>query len=491
MTFTRTRNIAFGLWLFAIAMHAAWAFTIPEPVDWDPAYYRTIARHIASGDGAVDGALWNLLWLPPSLPYPADVHWMPLPSRVLVPGVLLWPAHGDQLVTVLLGGTWAPLAFALAGRLKATEPIAILAGVLAATGLCFARFLSTPDCFALYGAVGGLATLLLADQRPLALAVVCGVAALVRNDGFLLGPCLALGLEPASKRLFGWENALAAAPGPLAFIAWNLRNAAIVGAGYAAMRTATANVIDTENLVGLTLGNAPHLTIGDRVRFFVSEGLPNAGLIWLIALPFPSVAIVVRRERWIRGVQAYWFVMPILTQLLAPGVAASGSIFRSTAGMFPVACALAAVALGDLGAWGQRVRGYHPAFFPGLFTLVIIAGSLSLASGGVGGTSPLASTVCGEVAALPAGAPIFTVHPLLMEAHCGRPAVVLIKGMTPAQAADLAARYGVHYALARPESDGYAPSPRRSDIAELLPTWVEIAPLVYADPVTASASGTP
>jgi hypothetical protein len=462
----------FGLAVLILSAGAAFA---PEPNDWDPAYYRSVARSIAAGHGAVTAAVWNLSWTPPALPYPAALHWMPLPSRVLVPGVLMWPAHGDQVVTVLLGALWAPIAWALARVLGAAPRTALAAGLLAVTGLSYGTFLSTPDCVALYGVLGGLACLALAKGRWGILTLVGAAAALTRNDGFLFSPCLALGLR-------GWPALAVAVSGPLTAAAWHLRNYAIVGEPYLAIRAATANVVDTRDLLSLTLGDVEPLGFADRLAFVGTEGLWTALMIWLVVLPYPSIGLWWRRERWIRGIQAYWLAMPLVTQVLAPGVASSGSVFRSASALFPIAAALAATSLAALGAWSQQKRGYSPHFLPILLGGPLVALTLLLGGSQLLDSRERPSRVCDPLAAIPAGEAVLSVHPLLIEAHCARPAALLVRGMTAAQAADLAARFHIRYALSVDEDFAYAPAPRDRDMSLLLPGWVQVAPHLYLDP---------
>ena len=137
-----------ALFLLGLVVHGAWALTVAQPVDWDPAYYRGVAAAIAAGEGAQVGAIWSLAAPPPALPQPADLHWMPGPSRILVPGLLAWPARGDQAVSVLTAATWGPLAWALAGAVDRRGAAGLAAGALAVAGGAYARFLSTPDSIA-------------------------------------------------------------------------------------------------------------------------------------------------------------------------------------------------------------------------------------------------------------------------------------------------------------------------------------------------------
>ncbi len=224
-----------GLWALGVLVHGAWALTVAGPTDWDPAYYSEVAANLAAGEGAVTRAAWLHAWLPSALPQPADLHWMPLPSRVLVPEALL--GGWGQVTTVLLGACWAPLAWALARALGAAPGVALLAGVLGASGLGYARFLSTPDSIALYGVVGSVGWLALARSRlsERSLPVWAALAALTRGDGFLLG------LAWSGPRR--WWAGLA---GLGAFAAWQLRGVAVGGERFLALRRSVASAVSPE-----------------------------------------------------------------------------------------------------------------------------------------------------------------------------------------------------------------------------------------------------
>ncbi len=74
----------------------------------------------------------------------ADLHWMPLPSRLLVPGLWLWPAHGDAVVTVIVAAVRGPLAAVLAGRLGGARSVLWAAGLLGVLGNGYVRFCPPP-----------------------------------------------------------------------------------------------------------------------------------------------------------------------------------------------------------------------------------------------------------------------------------------------------------------------------------------------------------
>jgi hypothetical protein len=427
------------LYVIGVVVHGLWALTIPQPVDWDPAYYRAVATNIVEGEGAVTYALWNLTWIPEALPMPADLYWMPLPSRILVPFLWLWPAHGDQVVTVLLAAGWGPLAFLTARELGADRTGAMLAGILATTGLWYARYLSTPDSIALTGVLGGLAVLASARDRWVAAAGFAALVALARNDGFLFAPCLAFAFR-------GLPALAVAVSGPVAAGLWHLRNAWLVGEDYFEVRTVVANALHPDDFL---LATATTLSVLDRISIFTGNAAVNALFHWLIILPIPAVvAMFWHRQRWMVAAWVYILGMPVVVQLLAPGVAGSGTLFRSGSVHFPLACAITALVLVRVGAWGLRVRDYHPYFLTVLFALSLLVFSTTvgpiLALRKLPGFDPCAG------GAIPEDAVVFATHPLLVEGRCNRAAVLLVQKLDAARADDLAARFAVRYAVAPP-----------------------------------------
>lgn len=432
--------------LAACVLHGLFALTVATPVDWDPAYYRQVALNLVEGRGAVTQSLLFYGYQPQALPFPADLHWMPLPSRVLVPGLALWE-HGDQLVTVLLAATWAPLAWALGRDLGSDGRVA---GALALFGGGYLRFLSTPDSMALYGALGGLALLAIARQRWLVLALALGLAALTRGDGLLLAPCLAL---PLLARRRAWAVPLALV-GPVVALAWMVRCESVGGLGWGPSRSLVFQTLDYGDFV-LGLDAAP--TPPERVAFAGRE-LLKALRVGLVAsaflLPWPAIWALWRRRRsWTEGLALYAVLMPTAALLLAPGVASSGSVFRSGAALFVGLCALSAVGFEALCRW----RDYPRALPVLAFALSSLA--LGLANAHLAPSQPWTCP--------PGEAPIFASRPLL----CERPALLLAKGMHPRQVRALAERYGASEAWLTPDA-GMAWSADREatiELGELLP----------------------
>lgn len=417
------------LFAAAVVVHGLLALTVVTPVDWDPAYYRQVALNIARGDGAVTQSLLFYGYIPEALPFAADLHWMPLPSRVLVPGLMVWE-HGDQLVTVLLAATWGPLAWSLGRELGGDG---LTAGALAVFGGGYARFLSTPDSIALYGCLAGVALVLLARDRLLTAAVVLSAAALTRGDGVLLGPCLAAPLVLRRN-----PRALMLLVAPLAtWAAWTVRCDIVGGVGWSLSRELMASTLHYPDFV-LGIAGAP--SVGGRALHAVLE-LPGTAKVALVAsaglLPWPACWALFRAPAWARGLAIYAVVMPLAALLLAPAVAESGTVFRSGSALFVGGCALAGVGFDRMCTW----RGY-PRVLP---VLAFAVSSLALA----GFNTHLVPSVAMDC---PEGvSPVFATRPLL----CDRPALLLPAGLPPQRIHELSNRFGIEHAWLTP-SDGMA-----------------------------------
>lgn len=423
--------------LAALAWHFYWASTVPSPADWDPAYYLEVARHLAAGDGAVTDAAWNLGWLPPSLRHPADLHWMPLPSRVLVPFVAAaandWPAA--QLCSVLLAACWAPLACAWARRLEATEAESMVAGLLAATAAGYTRTITTPDSIALYGLLGG--ALLLAASRRQAVAVPLAMAvALTRGDGFLLGVAAAL----AWPGLGGWRVAVA---GVGATLAWYARGYLVAGQGWIDLRSRVADSLVLQDVMSPVAPVSASLAARLEVLVGAIPSVLTVGLIaGMVLIPAFAAIKLLRRsaDRGLWPILAYAVLFPPVVYLLAPAMAREGTVYRSDAALFVPACALAAVGASRL------TRRYHPAFLPGLLLAGVLAGSVYAGRLYASATSWHLDD-CRYLEQVPPGLPVMSYDPIGVAARCGRPGVIMARGHRLAELAD---RYGIDWALVAP-----------------------------------------
>ncbi len=437
------------LFLLGLLIHTLWALTIPTPVDWDPAYYREVAGNLAAGEGAIThaGLLWGLN--PLGLPQPADLHWSPLPSRVLVPGLWLWPAHGDQAVTVLLAACWGPLAWAIARSLNpGGSRGALWAGLMAASGLGAARFLSTPDSIALSGALGGALFYALLKERWALAAGLVAAFALTRGEGFLLAGLIAAVL--LSKRRLG-PAALLGLAGPSAWGLWQLRSWRLGGGDWLFVRQQVAVQLDYAAWVR---GEPGVSSLGERVQF-VLGALPGAAFAVLLASAIFLIPLALLHRRGHLAQAAFWLALALLPPavlVLAPAVAASGSVFRSVAVLLPMLAALAGGGLERAAQWGADRRGYPRAFVLGLGLL-----GVGCVSAGVGwGTlqaKPSQAVLC------PQGAgPFLASDPLSIADRCGVDAQLLPTGAGSEEIRSFLNNYPVEAAVIRP-GQGMAMSP--------------------------------
>lgn len=465
------------LYFLGLLWHGAWATRADAPWDWDPSYYLGVAEQIHAGHGAATDALWNLGWLPPTLLHPADLHWMPLPSRWLVPFLSLplssWRAA--QVATVGAAAGWGPLAGAWGRRLGLGRGAALVAGVAGALGGGYVRFLSVPDSIAVYGLVGGFA--LYAASRGWVQATVGAVAAaaLCRSDGFLLAPVCALAWVLAGGARTRTDAVIVAMTGPLVTALWLGRNALVAGWGAVAVRARAMQALDPTEWLQLTPPPSPG--VGERLTF-VADHLSALARTWIVTpglLGLPLLLLGAWRlaprgpQRLLAPSLLYFFGLPPVLYLLAPAVAFEGSAFRSLAAALP-----AVVALAVAGA-ARLTRRYPEPFLPAV--AVALSTALCVSAATAPGQFPSPLPDCEALAAVPEAAPIFSYDPLGTSTRCGHPGVIL--GRAPAaDLAELADRYGIRWALTAP--DGYASwTLEDGQAAAALPGWRRVAPRLW------------
>jgi hypothetical protein len=225
----------------------------------------------------------------------------------------------------------------------------------------------------------------------------------------------------------------------------------------------------------LVLGEVPAADLAARLRH-LGAALPDAWLaLWLagagLVLPLALLGAWWARARgWVVGWGLYLALMPPVVLLAAPAVAASGTVFRSGAALFPAACALAAFAVTRLGALAAARRGYPPRLLPALAAAGVVAGSAG--SGFISWRArPAPPLDCASLAPLPPGEVIFAGDPLDAWSRCGRPAVGLPVGITPERLRVLSERFQIR--CAQPAADGWGGGlyVERGGAAAALPGW--------------------
>jgi hypothetical protein len=212
------------LYALALAVRLVLIALFPDPAYPDSFYYVDVARSLARGDGFTVDFIWifpevgGTIPADPVLPIPSNAHWMPLASIVQVPFIWLLGevAWASALPFALIGSIVAPMTWALAREAKASDTVALGAGILTAIPVLSLVYLTQPDNFSLYqplvvGAMWMGARGLKGSPRAFVLAgLLAGVATLSRNDGLLvLG---ALGIAFLGDRIGAWRSGGGRAP---------------------------------------------------------------------------------------------------------------------------------------------------------------------------------------------------------------------------------------------------------------------------------------
>lgn len=377
--FTDPALFSLGLFAIALAARALILALFPHPAYPDAFYYTAAAREIAAGHGLTIPYLWSFIEvgsqvpLNAALPLPAFAHWMPLASLIQVPFIwLLGPNDlASALPFLLLGAALAPLTYLLARDLLGREQTARAAGVLAATGVGLAPFLSQPDNFALYGALvaGSLwlvARVLRGTNRPYrhlaAAGALAGLAVLSRNDGILIFVSVGLlwlaGLfrrrSPVGPRIslaglavFGLVGAAVVAP-------WFARQLVEFGSPFPS--SASGRVLFIRNYGEMFSADGP-LNLGYLLSWGIEPllqsrlvGLAIAPFLWAVYLAALVLVPLVAIGTWIyrrSAVLRPWFVWTGIFWLWSGLVAAphllTGNFIHSVGAILPLTLILIVV----------------------------------------------------------------------------------------------------------------------------------------------------
>lgn len=217
-------RIAIALYALAVLVRLALVILYPDPAYPDAFYYTDVARAIHAGQGLNVDFIWifaevgGRIPAVPTLPIPANGHWMPLASFVQVPflfvlGTAPWVS---ALPFALIGALAAPLTWAIAREAGARPIVAVGAGLLVAVPALTTAFMPQPDNFSLYqplvaGALWMTARGLKGSGRSFALAgLLVGLATLARNDGLLVG--FVVGFAFLWDRWRAWRSGGARSP---------------------------------------------------------------------------------------------------------------------------------------------------------------------------------------------------------------------------------------------------------------------------------------
>lgn len=393
-----------GIYLVAVLFFAWLSLRLPGPLDVDGAYYLLVARGLARGEGWQIPALWPFFRPPQALPQAVGELWLPMPSLLLVPFLLFGTSFrhaqvGQAALAALLPLLALRTALDLGLRPRwagAAALFSLLAGTMTV------HWVDT-DCFTAFALLGGgclwAAGRAALDRRFLLLAgALGGLAALTRNDGWLLLPVLwASGWLFASRaqRSAAWREPLL---GSALFLIppglWAVRNLAVFGAPSAVPLLYLATLLDYHDLLRwqpqpdwaafLHQGWSTFVSLrleAVRAAFTVLAAMFQLWGLGPLAL---AIARVRRREAlW----PAFLYLASLFVTLVSvfPLLVTHGTWSRSISAFLPAGAAALAAGCSDLEGWlsrrmrARKARAAQLLFLSAVVLLIALAGSTALA----------------------------------------------------------------------------------------------------------------
>jgi hypothetical protein len=398
------------LLVIGLLVNAGWAALVRQPTYMDAYYYTINGRRLAEGHGFTERIVWQFLDEPEGLPAPSHTYWMPLASILAGAGYLIRDDfRGAQGPFVVLAALLPLLAYTISWLLAHERWQAWVAGLLTASGGFYAAFLVQPSTFAPFALAGGLAMLALGlapSRRPwwIVAGMAAGLAHLARADGLLLLLVALLiwlinGLARRRRegRLGAWlgDLLLLLAGYLLVMGGWFWRNWLVLGrplptAGSQSLFLTTYDDLfaygrrfDLGTLLDWGLGNVLQSRLSG-LSAAVQTYVAVPGLMFL--LPFVVVGLVsLYRRRAARPL-----LLPLVIYAVALFVNGSliftfpgmrGSLFHSSAALWPWFMALAAAGIGAAVDWtAKRLPHWQPErakrLFSAMFIVVALAVSL-------------------------------------------------------------------------------------------------------------------
>ncbi|MBN2085655.1 MAG: hypothetical protein JW748_10580 [Anaerolineales bacterium] len=380
----RSRHTALLALLFVAALTAslAQAYFIPQPGVVDACYYYGGGLNLVRGQGGNEFFLWNYLDESASIPHPANMYWMPLPSLLAAAGMFL-AGEGfrqAQLPLILLATGFPFLVFLAGRRITGSFRTAILAGFLSIASGFYAVFWLNTESFLIFAWVGGLIIFLsprLAGEfqrvNALWIGVLCGLAHLTRADGilflvlagFLVVVEKNLNLSGRLQRLLALGAGYLLASGT-----WYARNLAVWGSPFPPGAEKAAWLVEYNDLFQF-----PSSVI--TVERFFSSGLNGIlqarwtalqdnlmttifvlGLVFLFPLVGWGIAML-RREPAVQAALLYFSMIFFLMTLIYPFQGSRGGFLHSGAALLGTAAIAASAGLEDLVARLSRWRQWE------------------------------------------------------------------------------------------------------------------------------------
>ncbi len=388
----------------------AWPKRIPGYMD---AYYHVvIARRIAAGQGFTEPFVWNFLAPAGSIPHPSHMYWMPLPSLLAAAGTFLFGASRWAVTWpfILCGAALPVLTYCVARKIGAGEGEAVVSGLLVGAAGFYAPYWTSPDSFAPFALVGGLALYFLAyaDGKwtyAFGAGILAGLGHLARPDGLLL---LVAGLLVFARRAGtarrGWRAALWLLAGYLAvMLPWYGRNWAVAGSPFGGGGLQTLFLRDYDEIYAAL--RVPCATdflnwgwgniLGSKLNAFLSNAVTLLGALMFALAPLSLWGWWSHRRHRLAGPFAVFGGLLYLSMSLAftfPGV--RGSFFHSAGALLPFLFAGVFPGLRSAMAWvSARRKTWDPQqafrFFSVSLVVLALAVSGALYMRAIGGRASI------------------------------------------------------------------------------------------------------
>jgi 4-amino-4-deoxy-L-arabinose transferase-like glycosyltransferase len=444
------------------------AALLQQPGYTDAYYYYNAAQRAAQGHGLTDVGVWTYFGAPGGLPIPSHLYWMPLPSLLAVPTLLLSPTFdAAQIPFVLLYAALAVIAFWLGARLSGSRRSGWLAGLLMMFSGYFMPYWTTTATFAPFGVVAALALIAMGIGRQggqlrwFAVSGACsGLAHLTRADGVLLLPILALAalLSGMSLRRGVTAVVVGVAAYALVMTPWALRNLSAIGVPLPVGGLQTAwmrsydeivnypPVIDARAFVAWGAANIIRSRLDALVinvqRFVVEQGLIVFAPLMLIGLWQR------RRDPLLTGFAWYALALHAVMTLVFTFPGTRGGLFHSAAALMPFWTALGVCGLDDVIAWAARRRRWRVAQAKAIFSTAALGWAVVLSALAFFGRLPAWNAAGDVYRELPPWRDqvVMINDPAAWVYFKGGRAVVL-PNSSPEAIPDLATRYGVAYVI--------------------------------------------
>jgi hypothetical protein len=393
-------------------MAAGEAILLQRPGTMDACYSYANGKMIAHGQGWEEPFVWNYLDDPTSLPHPAFLYWMPLPSILAALGMLIGGEgfRQAQLGFWLLAAGFPAFVYWLAVRWKATIWTSLAAGLFAMFPGFYAVYAGTTDSFYLFAWMGGgIFALIRAEdgyppRRLFVLGLLCGLAHLTRADGVLFIGLIAVwwvGRQHVTnqQRILGLLILLSGYG--IVCAPWYLRNWIALGNPMvpAAGRAAWIQNYDqlfhfpaSDLMPRWLFANGILPVIAGRWESFLWNLQTTCFVLGLVF--FAPFMVLGGIQKWrnlvLRMGTIYFSILFLLMTLIFPFQGARGGLFHSSAAVLSLACVGAAAGLEACIRWVATKRNWNlseafPILFGG-FVLIAIVSTVTIFATRVGGS---------------------------------------------------------------------------------------------------------